>query len=82
MALEGAERGLSAGVRTTVDVLDATRRLFLARRDFVQARYEVLLARLRLQTLAGLPLSDVVQDIDRHLTAPVAGMTVASATGR
>ena len=82
VALEGAERGLAAGVRTTVDVLDATRRLFLARRDFVQARYEVLLARLRLQTLAGLPLSDVVQDIDRHLTAPVAGMTVASATGR
>jgi outer membrane protein TolC len=69
-------------VRTTVDVLDATRRLFLVRRDLVQARYEVLLARLRLQALAGLPLADVVQDIDRHLTAPVAGMTVASGVGR
>jgi protease secretion system outer membrane protein len=82
VALEGAQRGLVAGVRTTVDVLDATRRLFLVRRDLVQARYEVLLARLRLQALAGLPLADVVQDIDRHLTAPVAGMTVASGVGR
>jgi protease secretion system outer membrane protein len=82
VALEGAQRGLAAGVRTTVDVLDATRRLFVVRRDLVQARYEVLLARLRLQTLAGLPLSEIVQDIDRHLTAPAAGMTVASTTSR
>jgi protease secretion system outer membrane protein len=78
VALVGAERGLAAGVRTTVDVLDATRRLFLTRRDFVQARYEVLLARLRLQVLAGLPLTEIVQDIDRHLTAPVASATTAS----
>jgi len=82
VALEGAQRGLVAGVRTTVDVLDATRRLFLARRDLVQSRYEVLLARLRLQALSGRPLADIVQDIDRHLTAPVAGMTVASSAGR
>lgn len=82
VALEGAQRGLAAGVRTTVDVLDATRRLFLVRRDLVQARYEVLLARLRLQTLAGLPLAEIVQDIDRHLTAPAAGMAVASTTSR
>jgi len=77
IALEGAQRGLAAGVRTTVDVLDATRRLFVSRRDFAQARYEVLLARLRLQVLAGLPPADIVQDIDRHLTAPVAGVVVA-----
>jgi protease secretion system outer membrane protein len=78
VALEGNQRGLVAGVRTTVDVNEATRRLFLSRRDFAQARYEVLLARLRLQTLAGLPLADIVQDIDRHLTAPPAGMPVAT----
>ena len=78
VALEGNQRGLAAGVRTTVDVNEATRRLFLSRRDFAQARYEVLLARLRLQTLAGLPLADIVQDIDRHLTAPPAGMPDAA----
>jgi protease secretion system outer membrane protein len=76
VALEGNQRGLAAGVRTTVDVNEATRRLFVSRRDFAQARYEVLLARLRLQTLAGLPLADIVQDIDRHLTAPTAGPTM------
>lgn len=74
VALEGTERGFLAGIRTSVEVLDATRRLFLLRRDFVQARYEVLLARLRLQALAGLPLADVVRDIDRHLTEPVASV--------
>jgi protease secretion system outer membrane protein len=77
VALEGAQRGLTAGVRTTVDVLDATRRLFLSRRDFVQARHEVLLARLRLQVLAGMPLTEIVQDIDRHLTVPVTGEPIA-----
>jgi protease secretion system outer membrane protein len=77
VALEGAQRGLTAGIRTTVDVLDATRRLFLTRRDLAQARYEVLLARLRLQVLAGLPLGEVVQDIDRHLTLPVTGEAIA-----
>ncbi len=78
VALEGAQRGLAAGVRTTVDVLEATRRLFLTRRDFVQARYEVLLARLRLQVLAGQPLAQIVDDIDRHLTAPLGGGTAVA----
>jgi protease secretion system outer membrane protein len=82
VALEGARRSLSAGVRTTADVLDAVRRLFLSRRDFAQARYEVLLARLRLQALAGLPVADIVQDIDRHLTAPLADIAVADASSR
>ena len=82
VALEGAQRGLAAGVRTTADVLDAVRRLFLSRRDFAQARYEVLLARMRLQALAGLPVGEIVLDIDRHLTAPVAGIAVADASGR
>lgn len=78
VALEGTRRGLAAGLRTTVDVNEATRRLFVSRRDFAQARNDVLLARLRLQTLAGLPLANIVQDIDRHLTAPPAGMPVAA----
>lgn len=82
IALEGAQRGLVAGIRTTVDVLEATRRLFFARRDFLQARYEVLLARLKLQVLAGLPLTDIVRDIDRHLTAPVAVTEVGNGLGR
>jgi len=82
VALEGAQRGFIAGIRTTVDVLDATRRLFIARRDFVQARYEVLLARLRLQILAGLPVAEIVQDMDRHLTAPVSSVVVADGGAR
>lgn len=71
VALQGHERGLAAGVRTTVDVVDATRRLFAARRDHAQARCEALLARLRLQSLVGLALPQIVQDMDKYLTAPL-----------
>lgn len=69
VALEGNQRGLSSGVKTTMDVVEATRRLFVTRRDLAQARYEALLARLRLQSLAGLPLAQVVLDIDKLMTA-------------
>lgn len=70
LGLDGAQRGLRAGVRTTADVLEALRRVFEARRDLVRARYETLLARLRLQALAGQPPAAIVADIDRHLTGP------------
>jgi hypothetical protein len=82
VAQDGAQRGLVAGVRTTMDGLEATRRLFRARRDFVQARYEVLLARLRLQVLARLPLVDIVQDIDRHSTVPIFSERLAGRRAR
>jgi len=70
VALEGTRRGLAAGVRTNADVLDAVRRFYQARRDFVLARYEQFVARMRLQALAGLPIGEIVQDLDRHLTTP------------
>lgn len=70
LGLEGAGRGQAAGLRTAAEVLDATRRVFQARRDLVRARYETLLARLRLQALAGRPTAAIVADIDRHLSGP------------
>lgn len=70
LGLDSAQRSLRAGLRTTADVLEALRRVFQARRDLVRARYETLLARLRLQALAGLPTATIVADIDRHLTGP------------
>ena len=67
LALEGAQRGLAAGLRTSTDVMDALRRMSQAQRDRARARLEALLARLRLQTLAGHTPTDVAAEFDRQM---------------
>lgn len=52
-ALESVEAGLEAGTRTNVEVLDARRELFRARRDYADARYQYVLSSLRLRQAAG-----------------------------
>ncbi len=63
-ALEQAERSaqqlalssrksMKAGVRTLVDVFNADQRMAQAQRDLARARYEMLVAYVRLQALAG-----------------------------
>lgn len=53
VALESSRKSLKAGVRTTVDVLNAEQQRTLTARDLAQARYLYLLSRIRLQSLAG-----------------------------
>lgn len=72
VALEGISKSVEAGLATGVDVLDAQSRLYVAARDLAQSQYEYLLSRLRLLTQAGFPVEEIVQDIDRMLTATVA----------
>jgi outer membrane protein len=61
-ALEAKIQGFAAGVNTNLDVLDATRDLYRAKRDLSSARYDYLLNILRLKQAAGtLGESDVVQ---------------------
>ena len=48
------QRSFQAGVRTTLDVLNAQQQLATARRDLSQARYTALLSQVRLQALAGV----------------------------
>ncbi len=52
-ALRATQAGFEVGTRTAVDVLDAQRELFLARRDFSRSRYDYILATLLLQQAAG-----------------------------
>ncbi|MBM3341036.1 MAG: TolC family outer membrane protein [Betaproteobacteria bacterium] len=60
-ALESTLLGRQVGVRTQVDVLNAQQQLFSARRDLAQARYNYILATLRLKAAAGrLAEQDVV----------------------
>lgn len=53
-SLEATEAGLEVGTRTMVDLLNAQRELFGARRDLASSRYEHLLATLRLKAAAGI----------------------------
>lgn len=50
--------GFEVGTRTAVDVVDAERGLFQARRDFSRARYDYILDILRLKKAAGTLVPD------------------------
>ncbi len=61
-ALEATQAGYDVGTRTAVDVLDAQRELFRARRDYARSRYDYILSTLRLKQAAGtLTPTDVAQ---------------------
>lgn len=72
VAYRGAVRSQEAGLATTADVLDAQARLYSAQRDLAQTRYDYLQGRMRLMAFAGLPIDEVVSEIDRHLPTRVA----------
>jgi outer membrane protein/protease secretion system outer membrane protein len=57
-------------VRTTVDVLNAEQQRTLAARDLAQARYMYLLARIRLQALAGYDRWLNVEQANANLITP------------
>ncbi|HOA95706.1 MAG TPA: TolC family outer membrane protein, partial [Quisquiliibacterium sp.] len=69
VALEATRRGFQAGLRTSLDVLDAQRQLFQSRRDQAQARYQYLLAVLQLRVSAGMPPEEAVSTLNAMLTA-------------
>ena len=60
-AAEAIEAGFQVGTRTSVDVLDAQRDLFRARRDLSEARYSYVLNVLRLKRAAGILAEDDLQ---------------------
>lgn len=47
------QKGIQAGVRTQIDLLNAEQQLMLAKRDLAQARLLFIMARLRLLALSG-----------------------------
>ena len=52
-AVQSNRRSFGAGVRTTLDVLNAEQQKTMALRDLAQARYLYLVSQLRLQSLSG-----------------------------
>jgi outer membrane protein len=61
-AKEAIDAGFQVGTRTSVDVLNAERRVFEARRDLAFSRYDYIINRLTLKQAAGtLSEADIEQ---------------------
>jgi len=69
-ALEATEAGFEVGTRTTVDVLDARRRLFESQRDYARARYDYLINLVKLKSAAGVLVPQDLNAINGYLTTP------------
>ena len=54
-------------MRTNLDVLNAQQQLYATRRDLLQAEYNYLLSRLRLEAAAGTLCEDELAGINRAL---------------
>ena len=66
-AKEAIEAGFQVGTRTSVDVLNAERDLFGARRDHAVARYDYILNVLRLERFAGTLSEDDIATVNAWL---------------
>ena len=61
-ALQATEAGYEVGTRTTVDVLDARRRLYSSQKNLAISKYDYLKNILQLKQAAGtLTISDLEQ---------------------
>jgi len=69
-ALEATEAGFEVGTRTTVDVLEARRRLFEAQRDYARSRYDYLINLVKLKSASGVLLPQDLGSINGYLTTP------------
>jgi protease secretion system outer membrane protein len=67
VAQRGVQAGIRAGLNVQADALDATRLLYIARRDLASTRYEFLLARLQLKAFAGTLAGADVEWVDQAL---------------
>lgn len=66
-ALEGKQQEFAAGLNTNLDVLDAQRDLFRTKRDYLQARYQFILNRLRLSEVTGELDQNDLQEVNTWL---------------
>ncbi len=67
LALEATQLGYRVGIRVNVDVLNAQSQLYQTKRDLARARYDLLLATLRLRQASGRLVPSDVLAINRLL---------------
>jgi len=63
LLVEATQKSVKGGMRTNLDVLNAQQQLFTAKRDLSLARYNYLLAYLRLRQSAGVIGASDLQDV-------------------
>ena len=63
--LQSTLKSRQAGVRTTLDVLNAEQQLATASRDLMQTRYVTLVSRLRLYALSGKDPREAIEEVAR-----------------
>jgi len=63
--LQSTIKSRQAGVRTTLDVLNAEQQLATASRDLMQSRYLTLVSRLRLYALTGKDPRETIEEVAR-----------------
>ena len=63
--LQSTLKSRQAGVRTTLDVLNAEQQLVMASRDLMQSRYLTLVSRLRLYALSGKDPREAIEEVGR-----------------
>jgi outer membrane protein TolC len=68
-ALRGTEKGVAAGTRTTVDVLNAQDQVFRTKAELQRASCLYIMSYLRLQEAAGSLDDAAVQAVNQWLSA-------------
>lgn len=63
--LQSTLKSRQAGVRTTLDVLNAEQQLAMVSRDLMQTRYVTLVSRLRLYALTGKDPRETIEEVAR-----------------
>ncbi|MEK7436303.1 MAG: TolC family outer membrane protein [Pseudomonadota bacterium] len=66
-ALDSNKLGYEVGVRINIDVLNAQQQLFSTKRDLAKARYDTLLAGLKLKAAAGTLTEEDLEAVNRLL---------------
>ena len=69
-ALESNKLGYEVGVRINIDVLNAEQQVYVTRRDLARARFDTLLAQLRLKAAIGSLGEDELEQINPLFEAP------------
>jgi outer membrane protein len=68
LALEATELGYRVGVRVNIDVLNAQTQLYTTQRDLSKARYDVIMATLKLRQAVGALKVEDLEAVNRLLT--------------
>lgn len=69
LLVHATQKSIQGGIRINLDLLDARQQLFTTQGDLAEARYNYLLAYLRLQFAAGTLVLDDLQKIAAYFTA-------------